>query len=725
MSAPPPTPARPSRRALLWCVGFATFAVLMLACVSRNLPPLPRELTLDVTFPVGLPGRMEPLVSAGIAGEADFLGITYLDATSATFFYDYWGFGGPVSERITFSPGSRHSLRITLPAFTALRGNPQTPVALLRLEFDGREILKQDVPYHPRAPNQIFFGENPVGGSTEDQSFRGRLATTGNLPVFGTPDAFFSWRSRVTAWFLLKPGEVLVVALLSLAAAFFSRWLLNEITGRWFPAGSPALPVGHSRAPHVYFFVTLAVCATAFAYVVTGGSFRFYFPEVFGNFYDYQAASLLHGRLDVPEVALGSEAFVYAGKHYGYFGPTPALLRLPFVTFDLGFGQLSRSFLLAYYLASLAAVYALLTQASRLLTGRPTWPARTDVVLLIASTGLGTTLFFVSSRAYIYHEAILCGVAFALWSSAFALRWLAAPASRWWLGALVCGTLAVHARPPVGLFALSLLGCVAAAHLLRPPLSLLRSPVSALRSPASLRLLAIGLLSVLGVLSFNGLSYLKFKSFDGAPLKYHVQYHAARLAAIEGKNFHVANFRHNFDGYLWRPHVVFKPTFPYLFASGPGPDEYRDAKIDLAEPTLALPYAMPAVFFMAVVGGLYAAVRWPGSRLPLSVLAVATLPMATALFMAIAISQRYTADFCPALLIAAAFGLVSAELLPRRLHRLARLGVAILAVIALFITAAITLHYQGEGVWGVPKDVTDHYQTLRKTVDTFLGFKRP
>ena len=134
---------------------------------------------------------------------------------------------------------------------------------------------------------------------------------------------------------------------------------------------------------------------------------------------------------------------------------------------------------------------------------------------------------------------------------------------------------------------------------------------------------------------------------------------------------------------------------------------------------------MPAVFFMAVVGGLYAAVRWPGSRLPLSVLAVATLPMATALFLAIAISQRYTADFCPALLIAAAFGLVSAELLPRRLHRLARLGVAILAVVALFITAAITLHYQGEGVWGVPKDVTDHYQTLRKTVDTFLGFKRP
>lgn len=725
MSDTPPTPTRPDRRALRWCVGFATCVALVLACLSRNPPPLPSELTLEVKFPVGLPGRMEPLITAGVAGEADFFGITYLDANSATFFYDYWGFGGPVSERITFSPGSRHTLRLTLPAFTALRGTPKTNFALLRLEFDGREILKQDVPYHHRAPNQIFFGENPVGGSTEHQSFRGGLFTAAHLPVYGRPDAFFSWGHRLTSWLALKPGEVLVVLALSWAAAFFSRWLLNWITGRWFQSGSPAPPLGHTGAPHAWFVVTVAVCAIAFSYVVTGGSFRFCFPEVFGSFYDYQAASLLHGRLDVPETALSSESFVYAGKHYGYFGPTPALLRLPFVTFDLGFAQLSRSFLLAYYLASLAAVYALLTQASRLLTGRPTWPARTDVVLLIASTGLGTTLFFVSSRAYIYHEAILCGVAFALWSSWCSLRWLAAPTGRWWIAALVCGTLSVHARPPVGLFALSLLGCTAAAHLLRPPLALLRAPFSALRSPASCRLLAIGLLSVLGVLSFNGLSYLKFNSFDGAPLKYHVQYHAARLANIDGKNFHVANFRHNFDGYMWRPNFVFKPTFPYFFAAGPGPDEYRDAKIDLAEPTLALPYAMPAVFFLAVVGGLHAAVRWPRSRLPLTVLGVATLPMAAALFMAIAISQRYTADFCPSLLIAAAFGLVSAELLPHRLHRLARLGVATLAVGALFITVALTLHYQGEGVWGVPKDVTDHYQTLRKTVDTFLGFKRP
>ena len=712
-SASPPLPAaRAMRNRLFWLVGFGTLVALVLGCVSRTYPPLPRELTLELTFPAGSPGRVEPLISAGVFGDADFIAVNYLTATTATFSYDYWGFGGPASEPVTFVPGKRHTLRLALPAFTALRGTPAAKTAPLLLEFDGRTILRQDVPFHQRASHQIFFGENPVGGSTGGGEFGGKIFTTGHRPVRGPPSAFFSWPARLAVWVVAKPGEVPVVAGLSIAVALLFRWLVARLAAlrpRHPPAPTFA---GHSRPPHGWFLATLAVCAAAFLFVVTGGTFHLIFPEVFGNFYDHQAASLLHGHLDVPEAALGGESFVFAGKHYGYFGPTPALLRLPFGLFDLGFGQLSRSFLLAYYVASLAAVYALLVHASRLLSGRPTWPARTDVVLLVASAGLGTTLFFVSSRAYIYHEAILCGVACALWSGWCSLRWLAAPSGRAWLGALLLGTLAVHSRPPVGLFALSLLGCVAAAHLWQARAAGLR---------AWSRPVAIGLLSVLGVLSFNGLSYLKFKTFDGAPLKYHVQYHPARLAAIGGKNFHASNFRYNFDGYVWRPNFLFRPTFPYFFIVGRNPNDYPGAKIDLAEPALALPYTMPAVVFLAVAGGLLAAVRWPAARPPLALLALAALPMSAALFMAVAISQRYTADFCPALLIAAAFGLVGAELLPRRLHRLARTTAALLALASVCVTAAVTLHYQGEGVWGVPADVQARYQSFRKSADTFLG----
>ena len=708
------TPLARPRRLVFWVVGFTTFVALAFLGVSRTFPPLPRELSLTLKFPEGIPGRTEPLVASGRIGEADFITVNYLTPTTATFSYDYWGFGGPTSAPITFQPGERHSLRVAMPAFVALLGTPKTETAPLRLEFDGREILQQAVAYHQRASDLIFFGENPVGGTTGGGRFRGEIFTGRNRIVAGAPTAFFSRDARIAAWVALKPGEVLIVVLLSVVGAFLAGRVASHFVSLFQKQSRQVVFSGHTRAPHLWFLASAALCATAFLYVVTGGTFRLIFTESFGSFYDHQAASLLHGHLDVPSSALDGEAFAYGGKIYGYFGPTPALLRLPFVFFEFGFGQLSRSFLLAYYLASLAAVYALLIHASRLLSTRATWPARIDVVLLVVSAGLGTTLFFVSSRAYIYHEAILCGVAFALWSSWCSLRWLLQPASRWWLGALACGVLAVHSRPPVGLFALSLLGCVAAAHLWQ-------SRATGLRT--WLRPITIGLLSVFGVFSFNALSYLKFKTFDGAPLKYHVQYHPARLAAIDGKNFHLSNVRYNFDGYIWRPNFHLRPAFPYFFVEGRNPNEYPGTKLDLAEPTVALPYTAPAIVFLALAGALVVAFRWPGARLPLALVAFALVPMSAALFMAVAISQRYTADFLPALLVAAAFGLAAFELFPRGLLRTTRGITAVLALCAMFITAALTLSYQGEGVWGVPDDVKARYQSMRKTADGFFHSK--
>ena len=76
--------------------------------------------------------------------------------------------------------------------------------------------------------------------------------------------------------------------------------------------------------------------------MLTYGTGRLLVTDTFGNFYDYQADAWLHGRWDVPEPALGGEAFVVDGKIYGYFGPTPALLRLPLVALGVAFGKLTR-----------------------------------------------------------------------------------------------------------------------------------------------------------------------------------------------------------------------------------------------------------------------------------------------------------------------------------------------------------------------------------------------
>ncbi len=49
----------------------------------------------------------------------------------------------------------------------------------------------------------------------------------------------------------------------------------------------------------------------------------------FSNFYDIQARALLHGHVDVPAGSLGIEAFVEGSRHYMYFPPGPAFLRMP------------------------------------------------------------------------------------------------------------------------------------------------------------------------------------------------------------------------------------------------------------------------------------------------------------------------------------------------------------------------------------------------------------
>ena len=75
----------------------------------------------------------------------------------------------------------------------------------------------------------------------------------------------------------------------------------------------------------IVLFAMVVLC-----HVATDGTWDFFPPA--GNmekFFDAQAQSLLEGRIDVPPDAIREEAFVKNGKRSGYFGPTPALARIP------------------------------------------------------------------------------------------------------------------------------------------------------------------------------------------------------------------------------------------------------------------------------------------------------------------------------------------------------------------------------------------------------------
>ncbi|MDD3179151.1 MAG: hypothetical protein PHQ04_02240 [Opitutaceae bacterium] len=705
-------------------IGTGVFLLLVGFCLSRFFPPLPAVLNLEVRFSPGSADSLEPIICTGTTGNGDILRIRYLDDHTVRFEYDSWGVGGPVSPPLSIAPKTRHRLQIELPSVAGIVGSSAASVGRLRLRCDGVSLLDAAVPFHYRQPQQIYFGEDPIGG-TCGPVFRGALYREDGRVLRGGPAAYFPvGRSLLPYWVTQAPWQVLVVVLLSLAAGYGGaaaiRWLRMRLPALLAPATpSERIP------PWRWFLLSLVICAAAFTHVLTYGRWQIIYPEEFGSFFDYQAASLLQGHLNVPPDVLSGEAFIFEGKAYGYFGPTPALLRLPFVLFNIAFGEWSRMFMLGELLASLIAAYLILNHVYTLTSGRGTHPSRSVATLFILNIGLGSTLFFLSSRAYIYHEVILCGVAFALASCYFTLRYSATPERRWWIGALVCGTLSVHARPPVGLFALSLLGASALAVLLR---EMFRAP-SGVATAKDRRLpadwgkhVAVGLLCVTSTLSFNGLSYLKFKSFDGAPLKYHVQYDAKRLARIEGKNFHLSNVPLNFGAYLLHPKWVFRPSFPYVYAQGHSPSGYPQAKIDLAEPMLGLPFAMPGLFYLATGGVLGVFVYFRQRRLDIAVLILGVLPMALAMFAAVATSQRYTGDFCPFLICAAAYGGAVIDTLPRRLRHLALTLGGALTLAAILVTLALTLHYQGEGVWGVPDDVRQHYQDLRLRVDNWIPF---
>src|SRR5947208_16353515 len=74
--------------------------------------------------------------------------------------------------------------------------------------------------------------------------------------------------------------------------------------------------------------VTLLVSGFLWLFTTTGGR-QIFVKEVLGGAYDSQAEHFLRGNVDVDVEAIGHEAMIVNGKVRMYFGPFPALFRIP------------------------------------------------------------------------------------------------------------------------------------------------------------------------------------------------------------------------------------------------------------------------------------------------------------------------------------------------------------------------------------------------------------
>lgn len=702
-----------------WLVRSALFVALLVGLVwlrVSNYPmPLPNPLAIDLVLDPGHAGESEPVISFGRADAADFLGVHVLDDHTVEFFYDNWGTPGLRTKPVPLPADRRLHLRMDLPPLVDILGRTQPMSSRAWMECNGTVILDDQAQFYVREPGRIFFGINPIGGTSCTPALAGHILAPDGKSLHGSPPDRASFAGRLGSWRHELPNQVVAVLLISLALTL----TLDAVT-RW-PRERWSL-IRETLVAHRWFVTLAAVATFCFVCFVTGGAFDFDYAEIFGNFYDYQAGSILHGRLDIPETAIGGEAFIAGGKLYGYFGPTPALLRLPFVVLGLAFGKLSRTFMLLYYVASLIAAYLILVRATRALApDRATVvPTRWATALLVSGAGLGSTLFYLASRSYIYHEAIECGIAFALWSVWCSLRYLDEPSRHWWIGALVCGILSVQARPPTGLFALTLLGCVELAHLYRNfryaglPRRLIRHA-------------AIGAACLAGVLTFHAVGYLKYGVFDGAPLGISMPYttHPERFAAIQGKSFHLSNLPYNFYTYVMSPSYEFKREFPWLYIiANDHSDKFPDAHMDLMDAVLGFPYSMTSLFALATLGCAGAALARPTLRLPVLLLWAAAAPMVLFLFAAVATAQRYTGDFCPAIIASAAFGLAAAESAPRLVRGFFRALLVPATLVAILVTLALGLRYQAD-VWGAAPKAHNNYAHLKQRLDTWFLSEPP
>jgi hypothetical protein len=220
---------------------------------------------------------------------------------------------------------------------------------------------------------------------------------------------------------------------------------------RWFVAGS-------------------AIGSIILLFVLVGGSASLLQNAAAGAMYDAQAHSLLHGHWDIPQTLSSIESFGFGGKTYIYFGPFPALLRLPIAVFTDRFdGRLGQLSILVAVILTVAAAAGVVGEVAHRCVGPH--PVGRFARSLALSFGLvitgGSIVTFISFRGDIYNEAIAWGLATALASIAFMLRALRTSSARCIAAAGAFAACALQSRITMGASALAVIGLVLIATLAR------------------------------------------------------------------------------------------------------------------------------------------------------------------------------------------------------------------------------------------------------------------
>jgi len=446
-----------------------------------------------------------------------------------------------------------------------------------------------------------------------------------------------------------------------------------------------------------------------FYWMVNGGQLNPFHAEPFSGFYDAQAHSLLDLHWDVPAKDVTFEGFRIDGKTYLYYGPVPAVLRMPVLAItDSLDGKLTQVSMLAAFAVALVFVSRLSWRIRRLVRGdapvsRLEMLSVGGYVFLIAT---GSVVFFLASRTLVYHETELWGAALALAAYDAILGFLTEPSRRWVLLAGLWGTLAFLTRASVGagpLVALAIVLVVVVLRRLRT--RRLDAPGRWLAVPEGAGTNAmIGWIAaaiVVPVVLYAYVNYSRFGSFFGLPIEKQVYsgFNLARKRALAdngGSLFGLKFLPTQLLQFLRPDALRLDGLFPWIKFPGPA-TVVGDVTFDTRDWTSSIPATMPALTLLGL-GGVVVLVRRAGAavlRAPFIAALAGALGMLTIAFVA----NRYMSDALPAIVLASLVGLhvllAALSRTPRpNWARFAGVAVVVLAVVSLWVNFALAITYQ-------------------------------
>lgn len=405
------------------------------------------------------------------------------------------------------------------------------------------------------------------------------------------------------------------------------------------------------------------------------------------NFFDLQARAFLDGRIWVPRGSLGIEGFVLRGQEYMYFPPFPALLRIPvlFTTEEYD-GRLT--------LLSMALAFLVMA----VMTARLVWLVRdlmypgvvvgrleaTSMALFLALATGGTTLTFVASDPWVYHEVYAWSIPLVVGSMYWMLRVLHSPdppAVAW----LVVFALATIMTRTTGGWAVCLVSIGIGAWLLTGRLHPDRRRTGWWVLGGSAAALGAGI-------AYN---WVKFRHPYLFPLEDQVwtELNTRRQEALEVNGGTITGpqfFWTSFVNYFRPDGIRFVDYFPWITLPAEPARARGNAFLDQSYRTGSVTAFMPWLLSLTALAAVV--VLRPGvdtARRTLRAPLVAGILVTGGVMGYGYLAYRYTSEFVPALVLGGAIGVCAVNhWLLRRPRWVYAAGLVVMAALTVFSVAA-------------------------------------